>query len=62
VLEVLLYGIVSDPVFGPENKNTYVFGFTPPNLDAVFAADTDTYAVVLLRTIVGCPLGVSEPT
>ena len=59
---MLLYGIVTDPVLGPENKNTYVSGFTPPNLDAGTAADTDTYAVVLLRTIVGCPLGVSEPT
>jgi hypothetical protein len=60
---MVLYGIVTDPVVvAPENENTYVSGFTPPSLEAVFAADTDTYAVVLLRTIVGCPLGVREPT
>jgi hypothetical protein len=51
VVETLLYGIVADPVVGPEIENTYVFGFIPPNLDAVFAADIDTKAVVLFRTM-----------
>jgi hypothetical protein len=62
VVETLLYGIVADPVVGPEIENTYVFGFIPPNLEAVFAADIDTKAVVLFRTMLACPLGVSEPT
>ena len=59
---MLLYGIVADPVVGPEIENTYVFGLIPPNFDAGFAADTDTNAVVLLRTMLAWPLGVSEPT
>jgi len=57
-----LYAIVADPVVSPENENTYASGLNPPNLEAMFAAHTDTYAVVFIKTIDACPLGGTEPT
>jgi hypothetical protein len=57
--ETVVVDVTPDP--HRVDVNTYDDGCTAPTRDATFAADTDTYAVVLLRRTDGEPLGGIDP-